>query len=208
MDADNRARLESDIRRHHQAADFRSAADLAVRGFGPEIYGFLRTLEKNEQDAFDVFSAFTERVVRGLPKFKWESSFRTWAYTIARNASRNFREHAKVRKRAHAPLPDDPDLWNVAERVRSETASYLKTRSKTLVERLRESLSPQEQLLLSLRVDRKLGFKDIARVLSDPERPPSAADLERDAAKLRQRFKVVKERLATMVRRERERRPS
>lgn len=207
MDGDARARLEEDIRRHHVAGDFRAAADRAVRGFGPEIYGFLRVLEGGEQDAIDVYSAFTERLVRGLPSFKWESSFRSWAYTIARNASRNFRDHARVRRRAHVPLPDDPDLWSVAERVRSETASYLKTRSKTLVERLRESLSEDERVLLSLRIDRQLAFKEIARVLSDSERAPPPADLEREAARLRQRFKALKERLATMARRERDRGP-
>jgi hypothetical protein len=59
---------------------------------------------------------------------------------------------------------------------------------------LRAELSPDEQELLTLRLDRELDFAEIALItLGDPEANP--ATVARESAKLRQRFQTLKERL-------------
>lgn len=200
MDAEERQRLENDIRRRCGERDFDGAANLAIRGYGPEIFGLLITLHRGEQEASEVFSIFVERMWRGLEGFAWESSFRTWAYTVARNASRNHQEEMRRRARFHPPLPDE--LSQIAEATRTATRSYLQTEKKSGIQRLRESLSPEEQMILSLRVDRRLAWNDLARVMHEGEDAPTAEDLKRDSARLRKRFQAIKDKLMVLGRRE------
>src|SRR5687768_6899943 len=63
------------------------AAAAAIRGYGPEIFAFLVSRHHNDLHAEEVFSIWSERLWRGLREFAWACSLRTWAYTLARNAS-------------------------------------------------------------------------------------------------------------------------
>src|SRR5262249_22689477 len=105
--------------------------------------------------------------------------------------------------RAHPRLPEGSALSNVAEKVCSETVSYLRTQQKSRIAELRASLSEDERMLLSLRLDRGLPWNDLARVLYDgPEEPVNDETLRRTSAGLRKRSKAIKEKLAELARRE------
>ena len=67
---------------------------------------------------------------------------------------------------------------------------------------LREQLEPDDQMLLVLRVDRGMEFRDIAVALAEADAPLDAETLEREAARLRKRFERVKERLRELARSE------
>src|SRR4051812_47158979 len=97
MDDAARIELERKVRERCDAADHQTAATAAIRGYGPEIYGFLLAMHRNEDEAGDVFSQFSENLWKGLPKFAWQCTLRAWAYTIARNASYRWRKNAKRR---------------------------------------------------------------------------------------------------------------
>jgi RNA polymerase sigma-70 factor, ECF subfamily len=202
MDPQARAELEHDIRSRCQRADFAGAAGIALRGYGPEIFGFLIAFHRSEQDASEVFSAFTERMWRALESFAWESSFRTWAYTIARNASLTYRDEAQRRARVYKPLPEGSQLSKIAEEVRQSTLSYLKSETKSRAARLREALSEEEQMLLALRVDKGLAWNDLVRVLHDGDETLSDEMLKRESARMRKRFQAIKEKLVELGRRE------
>ena len=57
---------------------------------------------------------------------------------------------------------------------------------------LRETLDPDDRVLLVLRVDRDLQWNEVARVMLGDE-APSDGDLAREAARLRKRFQLLKE---------------
>ena len=76
--------LEDQIRVATEAKDWPRAATLALEGYGPEVLGFLVTLTRSAVDASEAFSIFSEGVWRGLPKFRWEASFRDGAADGAR----------------------------------------------------------------------------------------------------------------------------
>jgi DNA-directed RNA polymerase specialized sigma24 family protein len=97
------------------------------------------------------------------------------------------------------PLSQAPELAQMVERVRTETLGYLKTEVKDRFARLREHLSEDEQMLLVLRVDRDLGWNDIAVILADGESLSGAA-LQRRAAGLRKQFQRTKEKLSKLAR--------
>jgi RNA polymerase sigma-70 factor (ECF subfamily) len=196
----DRERLERDIQSRCARGDFAGAATSAIRGFGPEIYGFLVGFHQSEQDAAEVFSSWSERVLRGLPGFDWSCSFRTWAYTIARNTSITHQQDVHRRARAHVPLSEASEVSRVAEQVRTDTAVHLRTESKSRIAALREKLSTEERMLLSLRIDRGLGWEELVRVLHESAEPLTDGVMRRESAKMRKRFQSLKAKLAELAR--------
>src|SRR5262250_221896 len=106
-----RAELEQQIRTRHQGGDLEAAAEIAMRGYGREIWNFLFALHRrDEEGAAESFSLFAEGLWRSLPGFAWHCSFRTWAYAIARKASLRLRRDARRRNARLAELPDGSNI--------------------------------------------------------------------------------------------------
>ncbi len=193
--------LENEVRSHCGAGRRDEAVALIVRGYGPELFSFLLTSHRgDEADAAEAFSQWTEAIWRGLPAFVWDSSARTWAYAIAHKLTLTRRRDAARQRRRLADVGLS-SLERIAERVRTETASFLRTEKKTRLQALRDSLSEEDRLLLLLRIDRELSWNDVARVLAEAAglREPALA---REAARHRKRYQLVKDRLREMARQE------
>ncbi len=198
MDARERDELERVIRATWEQRDLAAAADAAIRGYGPEIYGFLVAFHRDDEDASEVWSRVTERLWAGLDRFGWHSSFRTWIYAIARNTSIRYRQEKK--RRNEEALPEGSQV-DIAVRIRTDTASWLRTSARDRFAALRDSLPEDDRMLLVLRVDKDLAWNDLARVMH-PEGEPLLDEegLKREAARLRKRFQHVKERLLELKR--------
>jgi RNA polymerase sigma-70 factor, ECF subfamily len=161
-----------------------------VRGYGPEILGYLAALARDEDRAHDVFSQCCEDLWRGLPGFRRDASARTWVYKLAWNA---WLRHERDAFRRRGQRLVTAQMSRLAAEVRSTTALHLRTETKDAVARLREQLTPDEQSLLILRVDRALTWSEIASVMSGPEGE------EVDAQALAKRFERVKAKLRQMA---------
>ena len=196
-----REELEEEIRCRLQEKDHSGAATVALRGYRAEIFGFLLAFHRDQEDALEVFSLFGERLWLDLPSFKQECSFRTWAYILARHASLNYRRDTRRRAKRQPALPEGSELSGLVAVVRSETASFLRTERRTRFTALRESLPAEDQALLVLRVDRKLSWNDLARVLHEGAGGLDEAEITREAARLRKRFQLLKARLRELGRR-------
>jgi RNA polymerase sigma-70 factor (ECF subfamily) len=178
-------------------------ATLVLRAYGQELLEYLIATARSEGDGNDAFSVFTERMWRGLPKFRWESTVRTWCYTVARRALAEVKRTAPARRaKLHAPLSQTPELAALAADVRTRTVSFLRTAARDALAEVRDGLDPEDRELLILRVDRKLGWREVARILSEDE-DLGAAALERRSAALRKRFEKLKEKLRIAVERTR-----
>lgn len=180
------ADLEVRIREACDARAWDKAATIALDGYGAELMGFLVALLRNAADADDVFASVGESLWKSLPEFRWDSSLRTYAYTLARNAGYKVLRDPRNRKRAVL----SPTIEAVAARERSRTATYLKTETKDKVAALRAELEPDDQTLLILRVNRQLAWNDIAKVMADE--PLDDAAITKRAAALRKRFERLK----------------
>jgi RNA polymerase sigma-70 factor (ECF subfamily) len=191
---------EAVIRRHWEEGDLDAAATATLRLYGPEIFGFLVALHRREEDASDVFSIWSERLWRTLGSFAWQCSLRTWAYVLARSASSRFRRTEAKRAQRQVPLSACAALSEIADQVRTETLSYLRTERQSAIARLRESLSPEDQVLIILRIDRGLSFHELSRIFLSSEESPSAEALKRESARLRKRFQIVKQQLLALGR--------
>jgi len=160
------------------------AATEAIRGFGPQILGYLTRVLGSRDDAADAFSLFSEQLWRGLRRYEGRSSLRVWTYRVAWSAAMRVAEDGWRRRR---------------ERLRTSMASRIAAEVLTRtpeaaaigpdpLERLRGLLRPDERSLLVLRVDQRLSWAEIAEVMR-------GEGVEVDAAALRKRFERVKRRL-------------
>lgn len=197
MRVEDRAELEQLIAARHAEQDFAAAAVAAIKGYGPEILGFLFVATGRRQDSQDIFSDYCEDLWRGLASFRGESTFRTWSYRLAYHALARARR-ATARKRGRVvALSDAPEVAAIVDQVRTRTRPHLRTEVKAAVAELRERLGEDDRTLLVLRVDRRLSWDEIARII-DPD-APNPQSTKRLSASLRKRFERVKARLRELA---------
>jgi RNA polymerase sigma-70 factor (ECF subfamily) len=185
---------EQTMRAACAAGDIDRATTDALRRYGPELLGFLVGIHGDYDAAGDAFAMFSEKLWQSMPRFEWKCSLRTWCYRLVRNAAIDLH---RGERRGRVGLSSAPEVLELAARVRTETLSVLRSETRTALERLRDELPEDDRALLVLRVDRDLDWRDIALVLDASEDEES---LKREAARLRKRFQLVKERLRTRAR--------
>jgi len=177
-----------------EKGDYDAAATSILRAYASEIFRFIYARSRDQDIASEAFSQFTEDLWRGLPNFQWKCSARTWAYAVARHAASRAM-HAARKNRLHVPFSQASEFAKLEQRVRTETLNYMKTEVRGRLEKLRETLADEDQALLLLRVNRQLSWKDIAQVVLYDGQEISAAALNQEAARLRKRFQLLKEKL-------------
>ena len=203
-----------------RTGDTRGAATLVLRELGPEVLGFLSGV-LGDGDADEVFSAWSERLWRSLKGFEGRCSLRTWTYVLARREISRFRKGMRRHAEGRVPLSELQDVLAVPR-----TRTTMVTARQRQLTALRDELPIEDRTLLILRVDRKLSFDEIALVFAenlesvteversgaeggDPDgsaggaggSAPRGIDRRREAARLRKRFQLVKQRLVARARR-------
>ncbi len=177
--------LDEAVRALLDAGAQSEAATEAIRALGPSALRYLRSLLRDDADASDAFSCWAESVWAGLPGFRGDAPLRTWALRLAYHAALAVLDHAWRRR-----------VRPFATGEASRLAATLRTASAVRVERQRRKLdaviarlTPEQQTLLSLRVDQGLSWEDIASVLSTDAR-------RIDPKTLAKRYERLKARLA------------
>jgi RNA polymerase sigma-70 factor (ECF subfamily) len=183
---------ETSIRAQLEGGDLRGATTATITVYGPELHGFLRGTARDDDLADEAFAQFGEDVWRGLNRFRWDSSLRTWCYTVARNALHRLRRDPKRSPARHVDL-SDADISAIAERVRTVTATFAKSEVKDELAVLRNQLDPDDHELLLLRLDRQMSWKEIARIRGGDD------NITTRAAALRKRFERAKDRLRELA---------
>ncbi len=87
-----------------RGGDRRATEELLQRHYG-RVYGVCRRITGNDADAADAAQNALIAIVRGLPNFDGRSSFSSWAYRVATNASLD--ELRRRKRRGTVGLPDD-----------------------------------------------------------------------------------------------------
>ena len=188
---------EQRIRDAHATGRLDLAATLTLETYGPEVLSFLSSRLRSPSDARETFSMFVEDLWIGLPAFAFRCSMRTWAYTIARNAAARYVVAPEQRiERSYGS-----EISQLAEHLRSATDVYQKTELKDRFRVLRERLEPDDQMLLVLRVDRELPWRDLALAMTGDVELDEPS-IERESARLRKAFERVKDQLRALAQRE------
>jgi RNA polymerase sigma-70 factor (ECF subfamily) len=190
--------FEQTIRSAWEARDFEAAATLALQGYGSEIIDFLSARLRSSSDGQEAFSMFAEDLWNGLPGFAWRCSLRTWAYTVARNAANRYATSPHNRRTRHLALASPSRVSVLVERVRSATQAHQRTDIKDKFRALRDRLDQDDQMVLILRIDRDMAWRDIAIAMSGDANLDDD-DVARESARLRKAFERVKAELKRMA---------
>lgn len=186
---------EAEILQRLDAGDERAAAAGLIELYGAEVFGYLCSLTKDQDEADEAFAQASEQLLSGIAKFRRESSLRTWFYAIARYAALHELKRAARRRADRISMLQD----ELAAAVRTATVEYRKTHVKDQIAELRASLSSDERDLLALRVDRQLSWEEIAQICCEPD-AAAPADLKKAAQRYRKQFERTKEKLRELAR--------
>lgn len=151
-----------------QAGD-RQALDRLLRRHYDRMYAVCRRITGHHADAADAAQEAMIAVVRGLDRFDGRSSFGTWAYRIATNASLD-----ELRRRRRRPMvsPDRHDLdrpagpSEVNDPRATERTDALPDR--ILIDAALAALPDEFRLPVVLRDVADLDYSQIAEVLDIP----------------------------------------
>src|SRR5579862_4698659 len=127
MAADARAELEREVAGLCAARDFERAVTVGLRGYGPEVLGFLMALGRDEILVHEAYSQLSEDLWRGIEGFAGRASFRTWMYVLARHALLRCQRREQRHQRHQIPVSISSC---VQEQVRSGTLPYQRTAVK------------------------------------------------------------------------------
>src|ERR1700733_14470922 len=133
---DDRSRAEAAVRTKIEAGDLRGGATDALTLYGPEIYGFLKAMARDDDLGAEAFAQLGEDLWRGLPKFRWDGTLRAWCYALARNALHGLRRDP-CRSPARNVGLTDADIEALAANLRTATAVYQRTDVKEELRALR-----------------------------------------------------------------------
>ena len=182
---------ESHVHQLMESGDLSGAATEAIRGLGPDILRYLRSILRDEEDAADAFSQFAENLWKGLASFRGQSTLRAWAFRIAWNVALNLRNEPWNRRGRRFLTGEASGL---AEELRTKTVIRV-ARQQQALDKLRQSLSPEDQSLLAVRLDQQFSWEEIAQIFAGSGKPVQAATLTK-------RFERLKDRLAQMAKKE------
>lgn len=186
---------EAEIRTRIERGDLDGAVTVALETYASELFGFLWGLARDRAHAEDVFSATCERIWRGLGRFRWDSSFRVWAYRVARNELlRSTRETQLARQTI--PLTEVSTAQAILARVRTTTPFLERSEVRDRYAAIRAQLDEDDLVLLGLRIENQLAWSDIAKVMAATDEPADAKEL----AALRKRFERLKVKLRELAR--------
>jgi len=183
--------LERRIREALDLGDHRGAATIAFEGYGPQLRTFVVGVLRSESDGAEAYSQVCEEIWTGLPGFRGTGTFRAWAYRIAWCAAIRWKSDP-FRRRGRRLMTSEISGLADGRSSRAPDASARTSRTPAL-EALRQTLHPEEQALLTLRLDREMSWEEVAEVLAGEGRPASAVAL-------RKRFERLKEKLARRAR--------
>jgi RNA polymerase sigma-70 factor, ECF subfamily len=186
---DERVRQMCDERR------FDAAAAAVLVEYGSEVFRFLVHRAHEEQLASDAFSVLSENLVRAMSAFEHRASVRTWFYTLARNALVRVSKAHRTELRRQASVSE----VDLVAKSRTETPAYLRTETRQRLTALRALLPQEDQELLELRITQRFSWLDIARITLGRDEEIEGPDLKKEAARLRKRFQLARERLRDMA---------
>lgn len=194
--SDNASEAEQAIHAAFVAGELERAATLTIENYGPELLGFLLHHLSGPDPANEVFGEFSEVFWETLPRFEWRCSMRSWAYKLARRVAMGYRK----RERRRATMLPLSQLSIAVEQLRSATANYRRTDVKDRFHSIRAQLDPEDRALLALRLDRGLSWNELAEIMCDEDEPLDPVGLKTEAARLRKRYQLLRERMRKALR--------
>ena len=144
----------------------RGALDQLLRRHYDRVHAVCRRITGHDADAADAAQDAMIAIVRNLDRFDGRSSFGTWAYRIATNASL---DELRRRKRRPVPTSSDDDEHSYRERADPDSGERVEAIGDHLaLDAALRTLSDEFRLPVVLRDVADLDYAEIAEVLDIP----------------------------------------
>ena len=145
------------------------AFEALVRLYQVRIVNYVSAIVSDFGEAEDVAQETFVRAYRSLKRFRYDSSFKTWLYTIATNTARTALERRGRRERVHDQSLDDADHPVSASRIQAEGPDAETTLvTRDAIDRALATLSEELRIAVVLRDVDGLDYKEIATVTGVP----------------------------------------
>ena len=128
------------------------------------LYAFAARLTRDGEQALDVTQETFLRAFGALTKFRGESAFRTWLFSIALNGVRS-----AARRRAREPVRAEPAALEMADPNPGPDRTSGDAEEVEHVARLLVRLPPKQRAAVALRVYEEMSFREIGHVLGCAE---------------------------------------
>lgn len=141
-----------------------------VDAYQARVFGFVRRMVKNEEDALDVTQEVFIKAYRNMARFDGRCSLRTWLFRIAHNLCIDRARRAKrapvetslePRQIDDEPLEFPDDRWDPERLAMSSELS-------TVIDRGIETMSDKLRTVLLLHDKEDLGYDEIANTIDVP----------------------------------------
>jgi RNA polymerase sigma-70 factor (ECF subfamily) len=139
------------------------AWETLVRRYEGRVYNYSLRLTGNREDALDLMQDVFLGVYRNLGRFRGESQFISWLFRIAHNKAVDLARRRRANPVKEQALPDDPDDWPDQHTAAvGPQALALTDESNARLQVLLQALSPEQRLMLELKVFQSMTFDEIA----------------------------------------------
>ena len=142
-----------------------------VNRYLKSIYNFAYRLVGNEKNAEDISQEVFLKVWKNIKKFDTEKSFKTWIFSIAKNASIDY-----LRKRKDIPMSvfENEDGGNaVADNLKDEELKadelFILAQNKKQVEKAVDELTLIQKEVIIFKYVNDMSLTEIAEIMNIPE---------------------------------------
>ena len=145
------------------------ALEILIRQYLKPIYSFISRYVGSGQEAEDITQEVFVRVWRNLKKFDQNKSFKTWIFSVAKNASLDF-----LKKKKAIPFSEfdtEEGENRLTDTLADPSPLPLELLEKAGMAKIlnvaMEKLSPQYRMVLFLRYNDHFNFREIAESLGE-----------------------------------------
>ncbi|MBI5180086.1 MAG: sigma-70 family RNA polymerase sigma factor [Nitrospirae bacterium] len=138
-----------------------AAIDELVIKYQKQIYALTYRMTKDIEDAKDLTQKTFIKALKGIRGFKKKSTFKTWLYQIAINASIN---HLRQNRHEKAELEDSMAVEN-----KGLLTAIIEEEKKGLIKEAMDKLPERQRLSVVLRVYDELSCSETAEVMGCSE---------------------------------------
>lgn len=165
LDAEQEHLLVEKCRRQNM-----EAYGLLVDAYESRIFGFVKGLVRNREEALDVTQEVFVRAFQAFHRFDGRSSLRTWLFRIAHNLciDRARREERNVVRTSLDAIGSEDSSWDVPDQRENAEQSLLDQELHAVVARVLERMSEKLRSVLVLHDQEDLSYEEIAKALSIP----------------------------------------
>ena len=151
------------------AAGDRDAFGALVRRHQTRIVNYAMAIVRDPAEAEDVAQETFIRAYRSLARFRGDSSFKTWLYTIATNAARTGLERRGRRSRVEdGSLDDEAGPLSAADVPAGDADAETALVQREAIDRALAALPPDLRVAVVLRDVEGLDYKEIAAATGAP----------------------------------------